>query len=147
MGEHQGLMFYTLGQRQGLGIGGVKDSSDEPWFTLDKDLDNNILIVGQGTNHPLLFTNHLAAADINWINGRPETPLQCCAKTRYRQPDQQCWVTPAANGGCEVAFDQPQRAVTPGQSVVFYQNDLCLGGGTIETTWNSNSVSRNKELA
>ena len=84
MCEHQGLMFYTLGQRQGLGIGCVKDSSDEPWFTLGKDLDNNILIVGQGTNHPLLFTNHLAAADINWINGPPESPLQCYAKTRYQ---------------------------------------------------------------
>jgi len=139
MGEHQGLMFYTLGQRQGLGIGGVKDSSDEPWFTLGKDLDNNILIVGQGTNHPLLFTNHLAAADINWINGPPESPLQCYAKTRYRQPDQLCWVTPDVNGGCQTVFDQPQRAVTPGQSVVFYHDDLCLGGGVIESTWNSDS--------
>ena len=101
--------------------------------------DKNILIVGQGTNHPLLFTNHLAAADINWINGPPESPLQCYAKTRYRQPDQLCWVTPDVNGGCQTVFDQPQRAVTPGQSVVFYQDDLCLGGGVIESTWNSDS--------
>ena len=147
MGEHQGLMFYTLGQRQGLGIGGVKGSSDEPWFTLDKDLDNNILIVGQGINHPLLFTNQLAATDINWINGQPESPLQCSAKTRYRQPDQLCWVSPTADGGCEVVVDQPQRAVTPGQSVVFYQDDLCLGGGTIERAWNAESHGKGQEFA
>ncbi|MGB2260381.1 MAG: MnmA/TRMU family protein, partial [Porticoccaceae bacterium] len=138
MGEHQGLMFYTLGQRQGLGIGGVKDSSEEPWYTLDKDLDNNILIVGQGSQHQLLFTDNLTASEINWINGAPEQPFQCFAKTRYRQPDQQCWVSKIENGSCQVSFDQPQRAVTPGQSVVFYLDDHCLGGGTIESTWNSN---------
>lgn len=138
MGEHQGLMFYTLGQRQGLGIGGVKDSSEEPWYSLDKDLDNNTLIVGQGSQHPLLFTDSLAASDINWINGAPEQSFQCWAKTRYRQPDQHCWVSRIDNGSCEVRFEQPQRAVTPGQSVVFYLDDLCLGGGTIESTWNSN---------
>ncbi len=135
MGEHAGLMFYTLGQRQGLGIGGVKDSGDEPWYCLDKDLQNNQLIVGQGANHPLLFTSQLVAAGINWINGVPKAPFQCMAKTRYRQPDQQCWIRPTANGGCEVTFDLPQRAVTPGQSVVFYLDDLCLGGGTIERAW------------
>ena len=144
MGEHQGLMFYTLGQRQGLGIGGVKDGNAEPWYSLAKDLENNILIVGQGSQHPLLFTNNLAAADINWINGVPgsdaayDAPFECYAKSRYRQPDQLCWVTPNDNGGCEVLFAEPQRAVTPGQSVVFYLGDECLGGGTIERTWNSN---------
>jgi tRNA-specific 2-thiouridylase len=138
MGEHQGLMFYTLGQRQGLGIGGVKDSSEEPWYTLDKDLNNNTLIVGQGSQHQLLFTDSLAASEINWINGAPEQPFQCWAKTRYRQPDQQCRVSKIENGSCQVSFDQPQRAVTPGQSVVFYLDDHCLGGGTIEFTWNSN---------
>ena len=143
MGEHQGLMFYTLGQRQGLGIGGVKDGNAEPWYSLAKDLENNILIVGQGSQHPLLFTNNLAAADINWINGVPgsdaayDAPFECYAKSRYRQPDQLCWVTPNDNGGCEVLFAEPQRAVTPGQSVVFYLGDECLGGGTIERTWNS----------
>ena len=136
MGQHQGLMFYTLGQRQGLGIGGVKGSSDEPWYTLDKDLDNNILIVGQGSQHPLLFTDHLRAADINWINGMPHEPFRCYAKTRYRQPDQLCYVSQLQDGGCQVQFEQPQRAVTPGQSVVFYLGDHCLGGGTIEATWN-----------
>ncbi|MBT5389058.1 MAG: tRNA 2-thiouridine(34) synthase MnmA [Porticoccaceae bacterium] len=140
MGEHQGLMFYTLGQRQGLGIGGVKDTGHEPWYCLGKDLQNNRLIVGQGVNHPLLFTNQLAATDINWINGVPDGPLQCSAKTRYRQPDQTCWVIPNSDGGCEVIFDQPQRAVTPGQSVVFYLDDLCLGGGTIDRAWQNNDT-------
>ncbi len=139
MGEHQGLMFYTLGQRQGLGIGGVKDGNAKPWYSLAKDLENNILIVGQGGQHPLLFTNSLAATDINWINGAPiaGTAFECYAKTRYRQPDQLCWVTPDNEDGCKVLFAEPQRAVTPGQSVVFYQGDYCLGGGTIERTWNS----------
>jgi tRNA-specific 2-thiouridylase len=140
MGEHQGLMFYTLGQRQGLGIGGVKDTGHEPWYCLGKDLQNNRLIVGQGVNHPLLFSNQLAATDINWINGVPDGPLQCSAKTRYRQPDQTCWVIPNSDGGCEVIFDQPQRAVTPGQSVVFYLDDLCLGGGTIDRAWQNNDT-------
>ena len=136
IGQHQGLMFYTLGQRQGLGIGGVKNrTSDEPWYSLQKDLDNNILVVGQGVNHPLLFTDKLRAENLNWINGLPEVPFSCVAKTRYRQPDQECLVTPTENG-CEVSFVKPQRAVTPGQSVVFYQGDHCLGGGVIESTWN-----------
>jgi tRNA-specific 2-thiouridylase len=139
MGEHQGLMFYTLGQRQGLGIGGVKDGNAKPWYSLAKDLENNILIVGQGGQHPLLFTNSLAATDINWINGAPTagTAFKCYAKTRYRQADQLCWVTPDNEDGCEMLFAEPQRAVTPGQSVVFYQGDYCLGGGTIERTWNA----------
>ena len=138
MGEHQGLMFYTIGQRQGLGIGGVKDSGDAPWYTLDKDLDRNVLIVGQGSEHPLLFNDHLAASGINWINDQPSAaePLHCMAKTRYRQPDQGCSVQVDTQGSCVVSFNEPQRAVTPGQSVVFYQGDCCLGGGVIERTWN-----------
>jgi tRNA-specific 2-thiouridylase len=136
MGTHQGLMFYTIGQRQGLGIGGVKNSNAEPWYSLEKDLDNNILIVGQGAEHPLLYTEHLAADNINWINGIPAQSFQCYAKTRYRQPDQLCTVTAADNGSCIVSFDQSQRAVTPGQSVVFYSDDHCLGGGVIESAWN-----------
>jgi len=141
MGEHHGLMFYTIGQRQGLGIGGVKDSGDAPWYTLDKDLERNVLIVGQGSDHPRLFTNQLAASDINWINGQPSIsePLHCMAKTRYRQPDQACAVHVSDDGTSVVVFDQPQRAVTPGQSVVFYSNDCCLGGGVIERTWNASA--------
>ena len=137
MGEHQGLMFYTLGQRQGLGIGGVKDGSDEPWFSLKKDLDNNILIVGQGTEHPLLFNDNLSASSIHWINQAPTKELKCCAKTRYRQSDQHCTVIIDTSGSCHVKFDQPQRAITPGQSVVFYLDDQCLGGGVIDKAWQS----------
>lgn len=137
MGEHQGLMFYTLGQRQGLGIGGVKDAGDEPWFSLKKDLENNILIVGQGTSHPLLFNNNLSASSVHWINPMPDTTLECVAKTRYRQPDQQCKISLDETGGYKVVFDQPQRAITPGQSVVFYHGDHCLGGGVIDKAWQS----------
>jgi tRNA-specific 2-thiouridylase len=138
MGEHQGLMFYTLGQRQGLGIGGVKDASDEPWFSLQKDLENNILIVGQGTEHPLLYNDNLSASAIHWINGAPANGnLNCYAKTRYRQPDQQCNLTLDDAGNGHVIFDQPQRAITPGQSVVFYLDDQCLGGGVIDKAWQS----------
>lgn len=137
MGEHQGLMFYTLGQRQGLGIGGVKGAGEEPWYSLEKDLDNNILIVGQGTNHPLLFTDNLSACEMHWINGLPSvgTSFDCHAKTRYRQPDQPCTVNVLNENECEVNFKTPQRAVTPGQSVVFYQGDRCLGGGIIRNAW------------
>ena len=134
IGEHQGLMYYTIGQRQGLGIGGLKDYPEEPWFAAAKDLDRNVLIAVQG-QHPLLYSDWLHASDIFWISDEtPELPLRCKAKVRYRQADQDCTVEAAAKGGYRVVFDQPQRAVTPGQSVVFYVDDLCLGGGVIETT-------------
>jgi tRNA-specific 2-thiouridylase len=136
LGEHQGLMFYTLGQRQGLGIGGVANSGSEPWYSLDKDLDNNILIVGQGAQHPALFTDRLCAEQVHWINGRPQQKrFDCHAKNRYRQADQACSVSVADDGGCTVAFAEPQRAVTPGQSVVFYNGEECLGGGIISRAW------------
>ena len=136
LGEHQGLMFYTLGQRQGLGIGGVANSGGEPWYSLDKDLDNNILIVGQGAQHPALFTDRLRAEQVHWISGRPQQQrFDCQAKNRYRQADQACSVSVADDGGCTVAFAEPQRAVTPGQSVVFYNGEECLGGGIISRAW------------
>ena len=135
VGKHDGLMFYTLGQRQGLGIGGRKSSNGEPWFTVGKDLENNVLVVAQGHNHPMLFSDALQASKLDWVSGQaPQTPYRCFAKTRYRQPDQACVITQISNGRCEVEFDEPQRAVTPGQSVVFYQGDECLGGGIIERT-------------
>ncbi len=135
VGQHDGLMFYTLGQRQGLGIGGRKSSNGEPWFTVGKDLDNNVLIVAQGHNHPMLFSDALEATKLDWVSGEaPTLPYRCFAKTRYRQPDQACTITSITDGHCSVEFDQPQRAVTPGQSVVFYQGDECLGGGIIEST-------------
>jgi tRNA-uridine 2-sulfurtransferase len=136
LGEHMGLMYHTLGQRQGLGIGGVKGGNEEPWFVAQKDLQHNILIVVQGTDHPLLFTNQLNAGHVHWINGETRSEFKCRAKTRYRQPDQDCLVKILGNGQLDVVFNQPQRAVTPGQSVVFYQDDICLGGAVIESTSN-----------
>ena len=138
IGEHQGLMYYTLGQRQGLGIGGVKNAPDEPWYVLHKDLENNTLIVGQGHNHPLLQHNVLEAGNLDWCNDQPLQEIRYCqAKTRYRQADQACQIEPLAKHRCRVVFDHAQRAITPGQSVVFYANELCLGGGVIETKYNS----------
>lgn len=137
IGEHMGLMYHTIGQRQGLGIGGVKGANEEPWFVAQKDLTRNVLVVVQGTDHPLLYTNHLIAQQAHWINGTPPlSTFSCTAKTRYRQPDQECVVTLMADGTLDVSFEQPQRAVTPGQSVVFYQDDICLGGAVIESTDN-----------
>jgi tRNA-specific 2-thiouridylase len=145
IGDHQGLMYYTIGQRQGLGIGGLKNHPEEPWFAAAKDLERNVLIAVQG-QHPLLFADWLHAGDIFWINGEvPELPLRCKAKVRYRQSDQDCTVEAAPEGGYKVVFDQPQRAVTPGQSVVLYLNDLCLGGGVIEYTSRHSIVGSPKE--
>ena len=139
IGKHDGLMYYTLGQRGGIGIGGVKDRPEEPWFVLAKDLDKNRLIVGQGHEHPMMLSNELHAYKLDWVDGLPPaaiftpTGLRCMAKSRYRQPDQACTVFAANEDGSEVrvVFDEPQRAVTPGQSAVFYINDVCLGGGVI----------------
>lgn len=139
IGTHDGLMYYTLGQRGGIGIGGVKDRPEEPWFVLAKDLDKNRLIVGQGHEHPMLMSNELTAYKLDWIEGLPpadvfsDTGLRCMAKSRYRQPDQACHVFATKEDGNEVrvVFDEPQRAVTPGQSAVFYIDEVCLGGGVI----------------
>ena len=133
MGQHDGLMYYTFGQRQGLGIGGDRDSSGDPWYVVGKNLDENILIVAQGHNHPLLFRDELSADQLNWIAETPQQfPFRCMAKTRYRQSDQACTITQLDGDQCHVHFDEPQRAITPGQSVVFYQGDECLGGGVIK---------------
>ncbi|MFO7551743.1 MAG: tRNA 2-thiouridine(34) synthase MnmA [Haliea sp.] len=134
LGRHQGLMYHTIGQRQGLGIGGLANHDDAPWYVVGKDLERNVLLVAQGNNHPALFSSTLQAGQLCWIAGAsPALPLRCTAKVRYRQADQECTVT-AAEDGCRVAFDVPQRAVTPGQSVVFYSGERCLGGGIIERT-------------
>ena len=136
IGQHAGLMYYTLGQRQGLGIGGVKGYPEAPWFVAAKNLENNKLIVVQGEDHPLLFTDGLVCSSPDWVAGEaPASSFSCTGKVRYRQDDQACQVEVLADGRCKVTFDQPQRAVTPGQSMVFYQNEVCLGGGVIESTF------------
>lgn len=132
MGEHQGLMFHTIGQRQGLGIGGVANAAQEPWYVAEKRIADNTLVVVQGNNHPLLFANSLTATETHWIGREPVYPFKCKAKTRYRQQDQDCTVTKAADNNLMVSFDQPQRAITPGQYVVFYTDDHCLGGAVIQ---------------
>ncbi len=140
IGTHDGLMYYTLGQRGGIGIGGVKDRDEAPWFVLHKDLDNNRLIVGQGHDHPMLQSSELTAYKLDWVVDAPAQLFtaqgyRCTAKTRYRQPDQACTVFALDETGdtIKVVFDEPQRAVTPGQSCVFYRDDICLGGGVIQT--------------
>lgn len=134
IGKHDGLMYYTLGQRQGLGIGGRKDAGTEPWYVVGKNLERNVLIVGQGHNHPLLFSQDLVAKQLKWVSGSaPDKIFECTAKTRYRQTDHPCTVRVLEDDACEVHFPQPQWAVTPGQSVVFYQNEVCLGGGIIDS--------------
>ena len=133
VGEHQGLMYYTLGQRQGLGIGGQKGGSDEPWFVAAKDRVTNTLVVVQGHDHPLLQSRTLAAGQLSWIAGRaPDADRPYTAKTRYRQLDAACRVTRLDEAALELEFDAPQWAVTPGQSVVLYDGDVCLGGGIID---------------
>ncbi len=133
VGNHDGLMFHTIGQRQGLGIGGMQDSSGEPWYVCGKDIENNRLIVAQGKHHPALFQPSLVADDMHWISGMPpEIPQRCQARIRYRQPDQACEIRALDKTQAEVQFDTPQRAVAPGQAVVFYQDEVCLGGGTIQ---------------
>lgn len=136
LGEHQGLMYYTIGQRQGLGIGGTKHG-EAPWFVAKKDLDRNVLIVVQGTDHPSLYTTHMVVGNIYWVDEMgPELPVTLACKHRYRQPDQQCTISKTENDQYLISFEKPQRAITPGQSAVFYQDDNCLGGGVIESTWN-----------
>ena len=133
LGNHQGLMYHTIGQRQGLGIGGVTGHEHDPWYVVAKDLEGNRLLVAQGSDHPALFSHALQVRDIHWVAGSaPALPLQCSAKTRYRQPDQTCQLD-RLQTGYRVLFDEPQRAVTPGQSVVFYDGEVCLGGGVIES--------------
>ena len=139
LGTHRGLMYYTLGQRQGLHIGGRNDAGEEPWYVARKDLARNVLVVVQGHDHPALFSNSLAASQMTWVAGEPPAQhFRCSAKVRYRQADQACDVQILPDSTCAVRFDSPQRAVTPGQYVVFYQGDVCLGGAVIES---SQSVS------
>ncbi len=132
MGTHLGLMYYTIGQRQGLGIGGTKGSDGKPWFVSAKNVARNILTVVQGHDHPDLFRPALTAIDLTWISGHaPHCDWVYAAKTRYRQPDSPCAIAYVDHSQCKIEFAQPQWAVTPGQSVVVYESKACLGGGVI----------------
>ena len=133
IGRHDGLMYHTLGQRKGLGIGGVKGASEEAWYVVEKDLVNNELIVAQGHDHSALLSIGLVAQQLHWVDRQPiREPLRCTVKTRYRQTDVPCTIEPIDDESIKVIFDEPQIAVTPGQSAVFYLNEVCLGGGIIE---------------
>jgi tRNA-uridine 2-sulfurtransferase len=131
-GQHDGLMYYTIGQRHGLGIGG----SGDPWFVVGKDLNRNVLYVEQGFHNECLYSDYLTGVNTSWVSNIDlSEPLKCTAKFRYRQPDNGVTVYPLENGMIKVVFDEPQRAITPGQAVVFYKDDVCLGGATIDKVY------------
>lgn len=137
VGEHRGLAAYTIGQRRGVGLGGLKGCGPEPWHVVRKDPGANALVVAQGRNHPLLFSRLVTVRDLRWIRGAPEglsRGVRVSAKTRYRQKDAACEARLLGPNRCLVRFDQPQWAVTPGQYLVFYNREECLGGGVIERT-------------
>jgi tRNA-specific 2-thiouridylase len=138
IGEHQGLMYYTLGQRKGLGIGGRADTDETPWFVVAKNVEENILVVAQGHDHAMLLKQGLNASQLHWIAGKPpkEIPLLCQARIRHRQPLQLCEIVSLHHDECRVRFIEQQRAITPGQSIVFYSDKICLGGGIIDQTSN-----------
>jgi tRNA-specific 2-thiouridylase len=132
IGRHDGLAYYTLGQRQGLGIGGTRHGTDEPWFVAGKDMARNALVVVQGHDHPLLYRSSVDAIEMHWIAGEsPALPARLGAKTRYRMPDAACRLA-AVGDGWRATFDAPQWAPTPGQYLVLYDGDVCLGGGVID---------------
>ena len=132
IGRHEGLMYYTLGQREGSGIGGVKGAPEEPWSVAAKEMQLNVLYVVQGHDHPALLRDRLTAGQLSWVSGKPpHTHWVYAAKTRYRMPDAACDIESLADERCEIAFATPQWAVTPGQSAVLYESQVCLGGGVI----------------
>lgn len=135
VGRHRGIAFHTLGQRGGLGIGGSREGTGEPWFVVGKDPARNLLVVDQGGGTPHLLSRRTVTARAHWIAGAaPAARFEAAAKTRYRQPDQGCTVEVRDDGTLDVRFDEAQRAVTPGQSLVLYRGDECLGGAVIEAT-------------
>jgi tRNA-specific 2-thiouridylase len=138
VGTHDGLAYYTLGQRQGLGIGGTRAGTDAPWFVAAKDLGRNALVVVQGHDHPLLYRRDVDAIDMHWIAGdAPLLPARLGAKTRYRMPDAACTLA-LGGGGLNARFDVPQWAPTPGQYLVLYDGEVCLGGGVIANAIDAN---------
>ena len=128
VGRHDGAAYYTIGQRKGLGIGGP----GEAWFVVSKDVERNVVVLAQGDDHPDLYASALIATEMSWVGESPSFPHRCSAKIRYRQSDHPCTIEKSEEGRLFVAFDQPMRAITPRQSIVFYEGDLCLGGAIIE---------------
>jgi tRNA-specific 2-thiouridylase len=128
IGEHLGAWYYTIGQRKGMGIGGPGDA----WFVSDKDISTQVVTVVQGEDNPLLYADRLTATDLSFVKGLPETPLHCSAKIRYRQEDQPCIIEKIESDIAQIKFIDPQRAITPRQAIVFYQDNICLGGGLIQ---------------
>ncbi|MGH8398654.1 MAG: tRNA 2-thiouridine(34) synthase MnmA, partial [Gammaproteobacteria bacterium] len=148
IGSHRGLMYYTLGQRQGLGVGGRREATPAAWYVASKDLKRNVLMVVQGHDHALLQQQSLYAEQLHWISGTPPARLfACTAKSRYRQTDQACQVTIENSHRCHVVFEHPQRALTPGQYVVFYHGEVCLGGGVIAEVEHSVTTVRERSVA
>jgi tRNA-uridine 2-sulfurtransferase len=133
LGTHQGLAFYTLGQRGGLQIGGRRGHSEEPWYVAVKDSRRNVLVAVQGHDHPLLASSALTTEAMHWLTAPRTGPFRCTVKVRYRQADQKALLEPLPDGTARIVFDEPQRAVTPGQYAVIYDGDRCLGGAVIET--------------
>ncbi|HVS75288.1 MAG TPA: aminomethyltransferase beta-barrel domain-containing protein, partial [Steroidobacteraceae bacterium] len=133
LGEHRGLAFYTLGQREGLKIGGRSGRAELPWFVARKDASRNALIVVQGHDHPLLLSQALATGPMHWLGEARRAPFPCSVKVRYRQADQPARLEPGADGCARIVFERPQRAVTEGQFAVAYEGDRCLGGAVIES--------------
>ena len=150
IGSHDGVAFYTFGQRKGMRLGG----EGEPFFVVGKNVERNELVVTRGTEHPALFRPYLFANELNWFSGQAPAAAgekhACTAKSRYRQEDQACELTLQADGSVRVDFTSPQRALTPGQYVVFYQNEVCLGGGVIydvgPTLWDSQKAKSHSEI-
>lgn len=134
VGQHDGIAYYTIGQRKGLAIGGPGDA----WYVVGKDIARNVVIIAQGEHHPALYCDSLTAGELTWIASPPQLPFTCSCKIRYRQPDQPCIIQSIENGIATVDFPEPQRAATPRQSIVFYDGDICLGGGFIMQSFKTN---------
>ncbi|MCZ0716695.1 tRNA 2-thiouridine(34) synthase MnmA [Aerococcus kribbianus] len=141
MGQHAGLMYYTIGQRKGLGIGGTQGPNNEPWFAIGKDQSTNTLYVGQGYHNPKLYADYLMASELSFVDDNwTEQSFDCTAKFRYRQADTPVHVDILADGQVKVTFAEPVRAITPGQAVVFYDGDECLGGATIDKAYQDDKI-------